>query len=785
MSRLGDVIDVNRREVRRHLKTVDQINDLEPEVGALDEDALRHRFDQLRARARDGEPLEDLTVASFAITREAVRRSLGIRLHDLQLTGALVVAAQELAEMRGGEGKTVSAILPACLWALPGRGVHVFTADGPQARHDAVWLGAAYRSLGLSVGVLLPGFDEGAVVDPHGLEKAPDGGPSGVLRRTGRREAYDCDITYGTLARFAGDYLQDQMVARADRQVQRGLAAAIVDDADAILLERGAALSLLASRTTREAERFTRISGAATRFREGVDYRAGGDGEISLLAPGREALTHTLRAAGLRAELAPADLADLTLLLRGGAYVRAGRDGSVTPGTMFVIDLDLAVPPAPALPESSGWEVWGRMGAPSLLRLYESLGGLAGAALSCAATLDTQYELDVVPIPRSGALERDDLPDSTFETTEEKLNAVVAEAEAMRARDRPVVIGVTTWPTRSRLEEMLRERGVDVRHSWTAGEPSVVVVSGLPVRLHPDDLPAEMEAAGGLHVIGAEHGFWRFHDEVLRDLAGRRGGPGSTHFFCSAEDATLRYDGEGLADDVAQAWTDGADPDTVAGAVARLQQRREETRESISEKSRFRLEREDAQRESVYDELDGVRDAQPRGLVEDLIRAVIQDSVHRHRGSGAGATWPEALVADLSQVFPLGDGAQIPEQHLADEEPDLVEFLVDAALVALDAKEAELGGAAAARARERRVLLRTWCRVWRDQLATLDSVWRELEAGFGEVSPISPYRGWVPLARYQQFPLLASRAFDDRLAGVPRAAVRALFRARPHAAPTA
>ena len=786
MSLIGELFDVNQRELRHHLKAVQAINELEVEVGALDADGLRRRFHALRGRVQGGEEPRDLTIESFAISREAVRRALGIRLHDLQLAGALVVATEELAEMRGGEGKTVTALLPACLRALAGRGVHMLTANETQAQQDAARLGPVYRSLGLSVGVLLSGFDEAAIVDFDRRRAVAGDGLPATLSRTGRREAYECDVTYGTFAQFAGDYLLDQMVCQAEQQVQRGLAVAIVDDADHVLLEHGAAITLAVSCPTRESARFSTIAAVAARLRPGLDFHARDDSEISLLPAGREALTRALDNRNPEGRLSPADQADLTLALHAGTRVRPGRAGSAIPGALFVIDLDAAIPPSPALPEDSRWEVWGRIGVSSLLRLYESLGALAGSALSSAATLDAHYELDVVPVPRGEPLARDDQADSVFTTSEEKLEAVVAEALEMRARGRPVVIGTATRATRWRVEEKLRDRSLVGVPAGTGGghDPSLVVVTGLAADVHPAELSADAQARGGLHVVGAEHGFWRFHDESLRDLAGRRGHPGSTHFFASSEDPTLQSRVRAIADDVARALTEGSDPGAVPGAVDELQQHREEARLWTARETQLRLEREDAQRECVYDHLDAIRDGEPRQLVGDLIRNVIEESVQRCRGRGGSGPmdWADQLVADLAEVFPLGDGAQIPDEHLGDEDPDLVDFLVGAALTALAAKETELGGGVAARERERRVLLRTWCRVLRDQLPDLDSIWSRLDAG-RDVSPIIPYRGWVPLARFQPYPLLASQAFDARVAGLARAGIRALFRARQRGSP--
>src|SRR6266566_2168434 len=239
--RLTKLLDPNNREVRHHLRTASVIGELEPELQQLSEEELRGRATGLRERARDGEEeLDDLLVESFALTREAGVRSIGLRHFDEQLVGGIVLHQGKIAEMKTGEGKTLVASLPLVLNALDGRGVHLVTVNDYLARRDAGWMAPLYHALGLSIGVIVgdPNQPNGSFVyDPEYLDETHPDERLQHLRPASRDEAYGCDITYGTNNQFGFDYLRDNMATDPAQRVQRDLAYAIVDEVDSILID--------------------------------------------------------------------------------------------------------------------------------------------------------------------------------------------------------------------------------------------------------------------------------------------------------------------------------------------------------------------------------------------------------------------------------------------------------------------------------------------------------------------------------------------------------------------
>src|SRR6266536_444645 len=240
MSVLSKILDPNAREVRHHLHAAVAAGELEPELQELSAIDLRARIAELRERATEGEELDDLLVESFALTREASVRTIGLRHFDVQIVGGIVLHHGKIAEMKTGEGKTLVASLPLVLNALRGRGAHLVTVNDYLARRDAGWMGPLYHLLGLSVGVVVgdPNQPDGSFVyDPEYLDETHPDSRLQHLRPAPRAEAYRCDITYGTNAQFGFDYLRDNMAVDLGQRVQRDLYFAIVDEVDSILLD--------------------------------------------------------------------------------------------------------------------------------------------------------------------------------------------------------------------------------------------------------------------------------------------------------------------------------------------------------------------------------------------------------------------------------------------------------------------------------------------------------------------------------------------------------------------
>lgn len=794
LDELGDLVegifDPGRRDLRRDLRTVREITALGSTLRALDDSCLRGRADQLRAEAADGADPEEQLVASFALTREVARRALGRWANECQLLGGIVAFDEQLAEMRAGEGSSLALTFPAVLRALSGEGVHVLTARAGSAERDAAAMAPLYTALGLTVAAIGGGC--GACHEPS----------AGGTSRISSRQAYECDLTYGPIGAVAHDYLADQMVTKSDQQVQRGLHAAIVLDADRTLLEDGER-PVVVSRPGHPRADLRRFAELAAILREGIDFAM--DVELVLLPPGAEALAGMLGTANIYVPEHAEALDDLRRALQAQVLFRRGRDylvegdhlvlldratGSREPGSRLLNGLQEAVEAKEGLEPSRPWESWARITPFSLVRLYDSLGAFAGAALPAAAVFDVACGLDVVPIPRDAPCRREDWPDRVLPTSQTMLTAVVDDVRERLSEGRPVVVGGASPESGAGVARLLRERGIEPRvlpddedraaevFAGAGRGPTVTVLCGAPPAGVEVDVPPDVEQLGGIHVIGVEHAVAEETDEALRDLAGVRAEAGSSQFFTSAEDPLFTRLAREERMTLAVPGDQRAVDDRFADAVADAQQQALADRLQMTRWWRARIAVEDEQRELLYDELDHVRDDDVREALEGHVQAIIEKAVERARRPEPHPTWAETLIDDLRRVLPLGEDAGIPEDHLEDDDVELIDFLVDAALDALDDKEEELGGGDEAAGAERRTMLHTICRRWRDHLSVLDQL-RVDTASSNLVQP--PPATGIATGRVtadEWFEAEAWRQFDALTTALPRACVRAVFHAR-------
>ncbi|HKF78795.1 MAG TPA: preprotein translocase subunit SecA, partial [Candidatus Dormibacteraeota bacterium] len=275
MGLLSRLVDPNAREVRLHRRTVSAIGELEAELQALPDTELRQRATGLRERAQAGDDVEDLLVETYALTREASVRAIGLRHFDVQVIGGIVLHQGKIAEMKTGEGKTLVASLPLVLNALSGQGAHLVTVNDYLARRDAGWMGPLYHLLGLTVGVVVgdPTQPDGSLVfDPEHLDETHPDPRLQHLRPVPRAEAYACDITYGTNAQFGFDYLRDNQAKDLSHRVQRDLRYAIVDEVDSILIDEARTPHIISGQAEESTEMYYQYSRYAARLERDVDY---------------------------------------------------------------------------------------------------------------------------------------------------------------------------------------------------------------------------------------------------------------------------------------------------------------------------------------------------------------------------------------------------------------------------------------------------------------------------------------------------------------------------------
>ncbi|MGH6725767.1 MAG: preprotein translocase subunit SecA, partial [Pseudolabrys sp.] len=454
----------NERRIRSYQPRAAEINKLEKELEALSDEALRARTEDFKKRVAEGAELDDILVPAFATVREAAKRTIGQRHFDVQLIGGMILHEGKIAEMKTGEGKTLVATLAVYLNALTGRGVHVVTVNDYLAQRDAEWMGQIYTFLGLSVGVIV-----------HGLDDAQ------------RKDAYDCDVTYGTNNELGFDYLRDNMKYRMEDMVQRGHIFAIVDEVDSILIDEARTPLIISGPLDDRSEFYNTIDTYIPAL-DKTDYEVDEKQRtVTLTEAGMEKIEQRLRAAG---QLKGESLYDVenvsvvhhinqalrahTLFQRDKDYiVRLGEvviidefTGRMMPGRRYSEGLHQALEAKEHQPVQPENQTLASITFQNYFRMYEKLAGMTGTALTEADEFLDIYDLDVLEVPTNMPLVRIDDDDEVYRTAKEKYRSIITLIEDCKKRGQPVLVGTTSIEKSEQLADMLREAGWEA-HDFT------------------------------------------------------------------------------------------------------------------------------------------------------------------------------------------------------------------------------------------------------------------------------------------------------------------------------
>jgi len=579
----------NDRYIKGLNKTVDAINALEPTLEALGDDELKARTPWLKSRLEAGESLDDILPDAFATVREAAKRIMGQRHYDVQLMGGLVLHRGQIAEMKTGEGKTLTATLAVYLNALGGKGSHVVTVNDYLAKRDAEWMGHVYGYLGLSTGCIVHGLS-----DPE------------------RKAAYACDVTYGTNNEFGFDYLRDNMKFSLDEMVQRDFNFAIVDEVDSILIDE-ARTPLIISGAAEDSSEMYRAIDKLIPLLVDADYEKDEKSKaITLTEDGNEHVENILRDAGLLEQGTMYDLANVVLVQHVTQALRAHKmhlrdidyivqddkvvlidefTGRMMEGRRYSEGLHQALEAKEGVTIQNENQTLASITFQNYFRMYPKLSGMTGTAMTEAGEFSEIYKLEVVEMPTHRPCIRDDQNDVVYRTAQEKYDAIVELIEDSQKRRQPVLVGTVSIEKSELLSDLLKEKGIkhnvlNARHHEQeafivadAGLPGVVTIAtnmagrGTDIQLggnlemrivrelgdiavgqeHEaavEKIKAEIEAnkkialeAGGLYIVGTERHESRRIDNQLRGRTGRQGDPGASAFFLSLEDDLMRIFG--------------------------------------------------------------------------------------------------------------------------------------------------------------------------------------------------------------------------------------------------
>jgi preprotein translocase subunit SecA len=769
-----------QKQVRRLSSIADHIETLEDDYVDLTDAELRALTDTFKERLADGETLDDLLPETFAVVREAARRTLGQFHYKVQLMGATALHLGNVAEMKTGEGKTLVSTLPAYLNALTGDGVHIVTVNDYLAGRDADWMGRVHRFLGLNVGKILN-------------ELPPEK----------RRAAYGADITYGTNNEFGFDYLRDNMAWSLDDLVQRGHHYAIVDEVDSILIDE-ARTPLIISGPAEENQRwYLEFARIAPRLKRDEHYEVEeGKRTVAVTEEGVAFVEDQLGIDNLYEAANTPLVGYLNNSLKAKELFKRDRDYIVNEGNVMIVDeftgrvlhgrrynegMHQAIEAKEGVQIQQENQTLATITLQNYFRLYKKLSGMTGTAQTEANELHQTYKLGVVPIPTNQPMVRDDEGDLIYKTEDAKFAAVIDDIAERHDAGQPVLVGTASVAKSERLASLLLRKGIPhevLNAKQHAREAAIIAAAGrkgavtvatnmagrgtdimlggnpeftadLTLRekgLSPDETPEEYEESwpetldhaksetekeheevvelGGLYVLGTERHESRRIDNQLRGRSGRQGDPGESRFYLSlGDDLMVRFNGERVAammnllrlpEDVP------IEAKMVSKAIQSAQTQMEQQNFEIRKNVLKYDEVMNKQRTVVYDErrevLEGVD-------LTDQIRPMITESVTGYVEGATASGYPEEWELDqlwtaLKTLYPISLTLDEAIEQAGGERSDLtreflVEELVADAQAAYDQREEELG-AEVLRELERRVLLSVLDRKWREHLYEMD-----------------------------------------------------------------
>ncbi|WP_067963451.1 preprotein translocase subunit SecA [Nocardiopsis trehalosi] len=822
---LDKVLRAGEGKILRRLKRLkDQINSIEDDYVDLSDAELRALTDEYRQRHTDGESLDDLLPEAFATVREAAKRTLGQRHFDVQLMGGAALHLGNIAEMKTGEGKTLTATLAVYLNALAGKGVHVITVNDYLAKRDAENMGRIYQFLGMEVGVI-----------------SPD------MSRSARRAAYLADITHGTNNEFGFDYLRDNMAQSLADTVQRGHTFAIVDEVDSILIDEARTPLIISGPAEQNSRWYAEFAKIAPRLRRDVDYEVEEKNRtVGITESGVAKVEDWLGIDNLYEAVNTPLISFLNNSLKAKELYRRDKEYIVKDGEVLIVDeftgrvlkgrrynegMHQAIEAKEKVRIKDENQTLAKVTLQNYFRMYDKLAGMTGTASTEAAEFHQTYGIGVVPIPTNKPMVRDDAKDIVYKGEDAKFEAVVDDIAERNAEGQPVLVGTTSVEKSELLSKMLKRRGIDhevlnaKNHAREAaiiaragklgavtvatnmagrgtdimlgGNPDVMADEELQARgLTPLETPEEYEAAwpealekarkeveseheqvveaGGLYVLGTERHESRRIDNQLRGRSGRQGDPGVSRFYLSLEDDLMRlfnsarvemiYDRLNIPDD--QPIESGVVSKAIQSAQGQVEQQNFEIRKNVLKYDEV-LNR---QRKVIYAERRKVLEGEDlREQVTAMIDDVLDGYVRQATAEGDATDWDlEKLWRAFKQAYPIGFTAdQLIDDiggDLGSLTPEILsQHVREDAEGAYERREAEFGPDAM-REIERQVILRIMDRKWREHLYEMDY----LQQGIG----LRAMAQRNPLIEYQRE---GFDMFQEMLEGIKEESVAFLF----------
>ena len=779
----------SEREIKRIMPLVDKIESLRETMMALSDEELRGKTKEYKKRLEEGETLDDLLPEAYATVREAARRVLNTEHYRVQLMGGIILHQGRIAEMRTGEGKTQTCLLPAYLNALAGKGVHVVTVNDYLAKRDAEWMGQVHSFLGLKVGVVL-----------------------NSMKSEERREAYNCDITYVTNNELGFDYLRDNMVIYKEQLVLRDLHFAIIDEVDSVLIDEARTPLIISGQSGKSTKLYEVCDILARQMKRGKDMEDLSKMDIIMGVEREETgdfiVNEKDKVVNLTAEgvtkverfFQIENLADpenteiqhnIILALRAHNLMFRDQDyvvtddkvmivdqftGRIMPGRRFSDGLHQAIEAKEHVKVKRESKTLATITFQNFFNKFEKKAGMTGTALTEEKEFRDIYGMDVIEIPTNKPVARIDLQDAVYKTRREKLNAIVDAVEEANKKGQPVLVGTITIEASEELSRLLTKRGIRHKvlnakfHEMEAEivadagvHGAVTIATNMAGRGTDIKLDEAARAAGGLKIIGTERHESRRIDNQLRGRAGRQGDVGESRFYISLEDDLMRLFGSDRMITVFNAMgiPEGQElehkmlSNTIERAQKKIESNHFGVRKNLLEYDQVMNE----QREVIYDErrrvLNGesMRDAVFK-MITDIVESKVDISINDESDA---SEWNYAELNSL--LLPIIPLEPVSEKRVKTPKKNaLKQQLKEEAVKLYESKEAEFPQAEAIREIERVILLKVIDRKWMDHIDDMDQLRQGIGLqAYGQRDPLVEYK----MSGYDMFEEMEENICED------------------------
>ncbi|MDO4463267.1 MAG: preprotein translocase subunit SecA [Bacillota bacterium] len=788
----------SERELKRIEGIVQAIEDLRPSMLELSDSELSGKTEEFKKRLAEGETLDDLLPEAFAVVREAARRVLHTEHYRVQLIGGIILHQGRIAEMRTGEGKTQTCLLPAYLNALEGKGVHVVTVNDYLAKRDAEWMGQVHEFLGLTVGVVL-----------------------NDMKPEERREAYNCDITYVTNNELGFDYLRDNMVIYKAQLVLRNLHYAIIDEVDSVLIDEARTPLIISGQSGKSTKLYEVCDILAKQMKRGEDMEdlskmdaiMGVEREetgdfivnekdkvVNLTAQGVEKVEKFFQIENLADPENIEIQHNIILALRANNLMFRDQDyvvkddqvlivdeftGRIMPGRRYSDGLHQAIEAKEHVKVKRESKTLATITFQNFFNKFEKKSGMTGTALTEEKEFRDIYGMDVIEIPTNKPVARKDLQDAVYKTRKEKLNAIVDAVKEAHEKGQPVLVGTITIDASEELSKMLTKRGIQhkvlnakfheleaeiVADAGVHGAVTIATnMAGRGTDIKLDDAARE---AGGLKIIGTERHESRRIDNQLRGRSGRQGDPGESKFYISLEDDLMRLFGSerlinmfnALGIPEGQEIEHKALTNAIESAQKKIENNNFGIRKNLLEYDQVMNE----QREIIYEERLRVLNGESmRDVIYKMITDITENAVDIVIGDDTDFNeWNleelNTLLLPTIPLKPINRGRINKPKKNA-----LKQQLKEEAVKLYEAKEAEFPEPEAIRELERVILLKVIDRKWMDHIDDMD----QLRQGVG----LQAYGQRDPLVEYK---MSGYDMFDEMTQNIREETVRLLFHVR-------